>query len=435
MHAEIISVGTELTTGAMLDTNSQWLSLELAAIGIPVHFHTTVADDLDAMVGVLRTAAERSDLLILTGGLGPTLDDLTRQALARVLGTELVLDLKSLEFIRSIFARHNREMPERNSVQAYFPAGSKPISNPRGTAPGIWAEIPRGGGRPPSLFAALPGVPHEMKRMFLKEVVPRLPGGNQVIQRARVNCFGVGESKAEEMLGDLTARGRDPEIGITVHEATITLRIVAHGKSADECLAKIDSAKAAIRERMGEQVFGEEDEELEHVVVPMLNDRGLTFATAEIGTGGLLARRITEVAGHERCFRGGVIAPTIEALSLMMAGPSGSSGLSASPASAANVAVKSDEHAQLAAVASRCRERMGADFVLLVGKFPDYDPEDATKTAPSAYVAFEGDNVSRVVDYTFLGDMTLNKSRAAKIALNLLRLHLLRNGQLDEPPR
>ena len=319
MHAEIISVGTELTTGAMLDTNSQWLSLELAAIGIPVHFHTTVADHLDAMVAVLRTAAERSDLLILTGGLGPTLDDLTREALAAVLGTELVLDVKSLEFIRSLFARHNREMPERNSIQAYFPAGSEPIPNPRGTAPGIWAEIPRAEHRRPSLFAALPGVPHEMKRMFLKEVVPRLPGGSQVIQRARINCFGVGESKAEEMLGDLTARGRDPEIGITVHEATITLRIVAHGKSADECRAKIDAAKAAIRERMGEQVFGEEDEELEHVVVRMLNDRRITFATAEIGTGGLLARRITEVAGHDGCFRGGLIAPTVAALASVLA--------------------------------------------------------------------------------------------------------------------
>ena len=261
MHAEIISVGTELTTGAMLDTNSQWLSLELAGIGIPVHFHTTVADNLDAMAGVLRTAADRSDLILLTGGLGPTLDDLTRQALAAVLGTELVLHEPSLEFIRSIFVRHNREMPERNSIQAYFPKGSQPITNPRGTAPGIWAEIPLAGGRPPALFAAMPGVPHEMKRMFLKEVVPRLPGGNLVIQRARVNCFGVGESKAEEMLGDLTARGRDPEIGITVHEATITLRIVAHGKSAEECRVKIDAAKAAIRERMGEQVFGEEDDQ------------------------------------------------------------------------------------------------------------------------------------------------------------------------------
>jgi nicotinamide-nucleotide amidase len=429
MHAEIISVGTELTTGAMLDTNSQWLSLELAAIGIPVHFHATVADHIDAMVAVLRTAAERSDLIILTGGLGPTLDDLTRQALAAVLGTELVLDVKSLEFIRSLFARHNREMPERNNIQAYFPAGSEPISNPRGTAPGIWAAIQRAGGRPPSLFAALPGVPHEMKRMFLKEVVPRLPGGNQVIQRARINCFGVGESKAEEMLGELTARGRDPEIGITVHEATITLRIVAHGKSADECRAKIDAAKTAIRERMGEQVFGEEDEELEHVVVGLLNARGLTFAAAEIGTGGLLTRRITEVAGHERCFRGGVAAPTLNVLSSVLADTAGAASLQNESPLVADIdsKSKSDEHARNVAVAKSCRDRFGADFALFVGEFPAYNPEDTTGDAPTSHVALVGEGVSRVVDYTFLGDLTLNKSRAAKIALNLLRLHLLRS--------
>jgi nicotinamide-nucleotide amidase len=429
MHAEIISVGTELTTGAMLDTNSQWLSLELAAIGIPVHFHTTVADHVDAMVGVLRTAAERSDLIVLTGGLGPTLDDLTRQALAGVLGTELVLDVKSLEFIRSLFARHNREMPERNSIQAYFPAGSEPISNPRGTAPGIWAAIQRTGDRPPCLFAALPGVPHEMKRMFVKEVVPRLPGGNQVIQRARINCFGVGESKAEEMLGDLTARGRDPEIGITVHEATITLRIVAHGKSADECRAKIDGAKAAIRERMGEQVFGEEDEELEHVVVRLLNERGLSFAAAEIGTGGLLTRRITEVAGHDRCFRGGIAAPALDAISSVLANVSDAPGLQQELPLDAGVdsESKSGEHARIVAITKSCRERFGADFALFVGEFPAYDPEDTSREAPKSHVAMVGDGVSRVVDYTFLGDLTLNKSRAAKIALNLLRLHLLRS--------
>lgn len=414
MHAEIISVGTELTTGAMLDTNSQWLSLELAAIGISVHFHTTVADDLTAMAAVLRTAADRSDLILLTGGLGPTLDDLTRQALAAVLQAELILHPPSLEFIRSIFARHKRDMPERNSIQAYFPAGSEPLFNPRGTAPGIWAEIPRTAAGPPCLFAAMPGVPHEMKRMFLKEVAPRLPGGNQVIQRARINCFGVGESQAEEMLGDLTARGRDPEVGITVHEATITLRIVAHGKSAEECAGKIAATKAAIRERMGLLVFGEENDELEHVVVRLLNDRGLTFATAEVGTGGLLARRITEVAGSDRCYRGGIVAPSVSALASSEVADQ-----------AANI--EDTDQARIAVATESCRHRFGADFALLVGEFPPYDPEDATKEAPKSHVAIAGGDASRIVDYTFLGDLALNKSRAAKIALNLLRLHFLRH--------
>jgi len=268
-------------------------------------------------------------------------------------------------------------------------------------------------------------VPHEMKRMFLKEVVPRLPGGSLVIQRARVNCFGVGESKAEEMLGDLTARGRDPEVGITVHEATITLRIVAHGKSAEECRAKIDATKAAIRERMGEQVFGEEDDELEHVVVRLLNDRGLTFATAEIGTGGLLARRITEVPDYERCFRGGMVAATLDLLRSVSCQSAGTTDRRVDSDSEAD-SNRTDEEGVIAAVASCSRERFAADFALLVGGFPPYNPEDTTALAPKSHVALVGEGLSRVVEYTFLGDITLNKSRAAKIALNLLRLHLLR---------
>jgi nicotinamide-nucleotide amidase len=409
MHAEIISVGTEITTGASLDTNSQWLSLELAAIGISVSFHTTVADDLAALVGVIRTAADRCEVIILTGGLGPTLDDLTRQALADVLGVELVLDPASLEFIRGLFQRFKREMPERNVVQAHFPRGTEPIPNLRGTAPGIWANIPRAAGGT-CLFAALPGVPSEMKRMFAKEVVPRLPAGNRVIRRARLNCFGVGESQAEAMLGDLTARGRDPEIGITVHEATITLRIVAHGDTAETCDSKIAAAKSAIRERMGDLIFGEEDEELQHVVARLLANLGSTLATVEIGTGGLLARRITEVPDYERVYRGGIVAVSLEALVHTV----GSS-------------VGANKQTTIVAALESCRERFGADFALFVGAFPHFDPDNAAEASPTSEVALVGPNVSRVVDYTFLGDAALNRSRAGKIALNLLRLHFQRS--------
>jgi nicotinamide-nucleotide amidase len=408
MQAEIISVGTELTTGASLDTNSQWLSLELAAIGISVSYHTTVADDLEALVGVIRTAAARTDVTILTGGLGPTLDDLTRQALAEVLGVELVLDPASLEFIRALFARFKREMPERNVIQARFPAGTEPIPNLRGTAPGIWAKIPR----PENgycLFAALPGVPSEMKRMFSKEVIARLPAGNRIIRRARINCFGVGESQAEEMLGDLTARGRDPEIGITVHEATITLRIVAHAETIEACESKIAAAKSAIRARMGELVFGEEDEQLEHVVLGLLKNRESTFATAEIGTGGLLARRVTEIAGHEDAYCGGIVAASLEGLIKAVGSSSGV-----------------NNRTTIAAAMEASRERWGADFVIFVGAFPPYNPDNVAQAAPMSEVGLAGPNVSRIVDYTFLGDAALNRSRAAKIALNLLRLHFLR---------
>lgn len=419
MQAEIIAVGSELTTGAKLDTNSQWLSLELAAVGIPVHYHTTVADDRARMVEVLQVAVRRSGLIVITGGLGPTLDDLTRQASAELVGRGLVLHPPSLEHIRSLFARRNREMPERNVIQAMFPEGSESIANPRGTAPGIWLEEPGRDGLPPWIVVALPGVPSEMRRMFLHEVLPRLPGTGHVIRRARVNCFGVGESKAEELLGDLTARGRDPEVGITVHEATITLRITAQAETAQDCEDEISATRSLIRERMGVLVFGEEDEELEHVVVRMLNERGLTLATAESGTGGLLAHRLTEVEGFRSCYLGGIVAPTEAAKRELL----DVSDVSLTTVGAVSVAVVEE-------MAVGCRQRFRSDFALAVTECPDFDPDDTAGAIPSAYVALATSDGVRNVEVTLGGDPAIIKSRTAKVALNLLRLHLMRG----EPP-
>ena len=237
MHAEIISIGDELTSGQRLDTNSQWLSTRLGELGVQVMYHTTVADDLEANVQVFRQAAQRADLIVATGGLGPTADDLTRDALAAVAGVELVLDEAALAHIESLFARRKRPMPERNRVQAMFPRGSRVIPNPAGTAPGIDIEMPRPGKSPARIFA-LPGVPAEMHEMWEQTVAPAiaaLMGKPRVIRHKQIKCFGVGESDLEQMLPDMIRRGRDPQVGITVHGATITLRITASGDTAEAC--------------------------------------------------------------------------------------------------------------------------------------------------------------------------------------------------------
>jgi len=413
MHAEIISIGTELTTGAKLDTNSQWLSLELLAVGVPVHYHVTVADDLAANENVFRTAVDRSDIVLITGGLGPTLDDLTRDVLASLTGTKLVLHEPSLEIIRGMFARRKRDMPERNVVQAMFPEGAEPIPNRCGTAPGIYLEIARPG-RSPCRIAAMPGVPSEMKVMFQDDVLPRIKppeAAGLVIRNARINCFGLGESAAEQLLGDVTARGRDPEVGITVHEATITLRIVASAPTIAEALAKIEATKEVIYARMREYAFGEDDDELEHVVVRLLRDRNQTLATAESATGGLLAHRLTSVRGYEACFRGGLIA-------------SCATPQAALPGNAAMEGCVSA--ADVRSMAETCQSRFGVDWALAIGERSRHEDSEESVDAPVVCIALAGGAGALAIELNVAGDPAIVKSRVAKSALNLLRLKLLK---------
>ncbi len=396
MFAEIIAIGTELTSGAKLDTNSQWLSLQLAELGIPVLFHTTVADDLQANIDALKIAAERVDFIFVTGGLGPTLDDLTRHAVAGLLNVDLVEDAASMEHLEGFFVSRGREMPERNRIQAMFPAGSTPLVNPVGTAPGIWAECPRQGAKP-CMVAAMPGVPSEMHKMFQEQVKPRLPGGDVLIRRARINCFGIGESATEEILGDLTARGNDPEVGITAHEATITLRINAQGSNEAECLAKIEGARKIIRAKLSEFVFGEEDEELEYVIMRDLVKQGKSFATVEHATAGLLAQWIAHVPDATDCYRGG------------------------------NVSVSSfgSSEISLKAQAEDFRKAVDADYVIAIGG-------EAIRTNESGRLISEipvvliGDDVRVQELLTWTGNPAITKSRTAKCALNLLRQELMK---------
>lgn len=413
MQAEIIAVGTELANGAKLDTNSQWLSLELAEIGISVRAHTTVGDDLDMIVDSLCASASRSDVVLITGGLGPTLDDLTREALSRFTGAALELHPPSLEHVKEMFARRNRPMPERNVIQAMFPRGSQPLPNPRGTAPGIWLTVPRPDGKTCGV-AAMPGVPSEMKQMFRQQVVARLDSSNRIIRRARINCFGCGESQAEEVLGDLTARGRDPDVGITAHEATITLRITAEGGSIDEVRDKIEKTRAAIVNRMGEFVFGVEDEELENALVRLLRLRRASLSTAESGTGGLLAHRLTSAPGFESCYLGGVVVTSNAAKREM---------IGVEPQVLERFGPISAEAA--GAIAAGCRERFATDFAIAVTEWPEFDPDDPLAAVPASFVALAGPNLLTVEKVQHFGDPAIARSRTTKVAMNLLRLHLI----------
>lgn len=395
--AEILALGTELMTGAKLDTNSRWLSGALAAVGVTTTRHVTIGDDLPAIVAAMRNAAERADVLLVTGGLGPTKDDLTREALAGAAGVGLELDEASLRQVEAFFAGRGRPMPAANRIQAMFPRGATPIGNELGTAPGVWVRLPSADGSAAGGCdaAALPGVPREMKAMFREFVAPRVQDPAVAIRSARVNIFGVGESATEELLGDLTARGREPEVGITAHEGVITLRIVARGATEADCLAAIEADRGAIRATLGGYVFGVEDESLEDVAVRGLAGRGWTVATVEptegySGTCGLAAHRLAVADTSDVIVRGGLVLPEPGEGSV-----------------------------------SEAQERFGADVVVLVGK-----PSDPTLRARGhapgptrlTVVTPEG---SESLDHVPAGEPLVARSRCASAAIDLLRRTLL----------
>jgi nicotinamide-nucleotide amidase len=363
MIAEVVSIGDELTSGQRLDTNSQWLSQQLGDLGITVVYHTTVADDLAANELVFRQAIERADVVLATGGLGPTADDLTREALARVLGVELVVDEISLQHIRARFARARRDMPERNRLQALFPAGSRPIVNPHGTAPGIALDAARQGGGTCRIFA-LPGVPAEMVEMFQQSVAPALVAATDrpaVIRHRRIKCFGAGESHLEQMLPDVVRRGREPSVGITVHEATITLRVTAHGETVAQCEAAMEPTIATIRGCLGTLVFGEEEDELQDAVLRLLVARGQTLATWEWGTEGLLASWLCAAAHHAPAYRGGLATVSREGLR----------ALGGSPMSERQGEPDTANAETVASMAESVRRQFAADYALALGPFAE----------------------------------------------------------------
>lgn len=422
MRAEVISIGDELTSGQRLDTNCQWLSLRLAELGVETAFHTTVADDLEANIEVFRHALARADVVVATGGLGPTADDLTREVLARSVGQDLVLYPEALAHVEGLFAKRGRPMPERNKVQAYFPAGSRVIPNPQGTAPGIDLDVPRSG-RGPSRAFALPGVPAEMKEMWNATVGPAIAAmlpEARVIRHRRIKCFGVGESDLEQMLPDLIRRGRVPSVGITVHEATITLRITAAGRDEAEAFASMEPTAATIYECLGDLVFGEEDDELQHAVVRLLQRRDLKLAVSEWGTGGTLARWLAEASIGDDHFAGGtLVTNNITVVKWLETDPE----VRAAETFAQDDAALSRTTALMAEAA---RKRFNADIGLAVGRAPAIEPNAAEPPKISLALADRDGTMVRQTPYA--GHSAILVPRAAKQALNLLRLKLTKTS-------
>jgi nicotinamide-nucleotide amidase len=411
VNAEVIAIGDELTSGQRLDTNSQWLSERLGECGVRVLFHTTVADDLAAMTDAFRIAAGRADVVVSSGGLGPTADDLTRDALAAVAGVELVEDAKSLRHIEALFRLRKREMPERNRIQALFPAGSAPIPNPHGTAPGIDLTLSLKSRR--CRWFALPGVPAEMFEMWRESVQPAIAAllpEPRIILHRRVKCFGAGESRIEELLPDLIRRGREPLVGITASRATITLRVTAGGRDAAACEEAMQPTLETIREKLGDLVFGEEDEELEHVVACQLRARGARLATVEVGTGGEIAHALARLDS-------GVVTASWVGDSLARLLPAISRDELGNIRQTDSGVIDNERAGQ---IAFHAREVSLADYCLVT-----IAPSGQGARADAEIVVVIGDAASVAVKrFPFLAHPDLQQTLASKRGLNELRLSL-----------
>ncbi len=409
MNAEILAIGDEITGGALLDTNSQWLSQRLAELGIRVLYHSAVGDDLEPCCDVFRRAINRADIVIATGGLGPTADDLTREALAAAVGRPLVVFPEALEHVRNLFARRKREMPKSNERQALFPEGSRVIPNPNGTAPGIDLDAPRfDGGR--CRFFALPGVPAEMRDMWQGTLLAELKAigaGGRVIVRRNIKCFGAGESQLESMLPDLIRRGRVPQVGINASRATIILRIVAEGENDEACRAQIEPTVAEIHRCLGSLVYGEEDDELQDVAIRQLHERGKTVSSAEIATGGLTAQWLAKAGGSDGPYHGGLVAADKSAMSRLL------------PIEGSASDSRDAEYVRGLAIA--CRERFQTDFGLAVGPMPSADDG----AAGHVYFALASDSGVRALRVSSGIHPDIVGEYLAKHAINLLRLELL----------
>ena len=414
LQAEVIAICDEITSGQTLDTNSQWLSQRLEELGIRVLCHTTIADEMQPNVEAFRLAVQRADFVVVTGGLGPTADDLTRQSLAEATGQPLLHDPQAMEQIRALFTRRKREMSKQNEVQALLPRGSHRIDNPHGTAPGIAMEIARPGLRPCWIFA-LPGVPAEMKEMWHASVVGRLRqagAGHRIVVRKNIKCFGAGESQLEAMLPDLIRRGRTPTVGITASQATIILRIAAEGQSVQECEAIIAPTLATIHECLGRLVFGSGDDELQDVVLRLLDQRKATLALAECGTTGLVADWLGASADSRGQYLGGIVAADANALERMLDVPA---DLIARHTSASVLVAET--------MARNCRQRWGADYALAISGFPAADATAAEP--PAAYFAIAGPGGVQTKAIPYAAHPALLRVLCGKQALNMLRLALL----------
>ncbi|HEY8911624.1 MAG TPA: competence/damage-inducible protein A [Desulfosporosinus sp.] len=413
MKAEIVATGTELLLGETLNTSAHYLTGKLSSLGIEVDYHTTVGDNLDRLEQVLRSAIGRSDLVVTTGGLGPTVDDMTKELVAKVLDLKMELDAPSMEQLKQFFARRKAPMPKNNEKQVYFPKDSKILPNPIGTAPG--AIIEKNG----KTIIILPGPPFEMRPMFDNFVWPELqriigPHAERMNERV-VKVFGMGESAMEEVLGDLMSLPT-LTMALLAKRAEMHIRMVARSteKTSREAGDSLDRAEEEIRRRLGDKVFGRDEETMIGIVGQTLKNKHLTIATAESCTGGLLGAAFTQEPGSSEVYLGGVV-------SYSNAVKQGLLGVSAENLN--KFGAVSEEVAK--EMAEGIRSKVGSDLGISTTGIAGPDGGSDQKPVGLVYIGIATPEGVHAKKFQFYGERESVRQLTVQAALNEVRRHLL----------
>lgn len=404
MNAEIITIGTELLLGQIIDTNSLYLSKKLSEIGVNLYYKTSVGDNISRIKETLSIAFSRSDLIIITGGLGPTVDDVTRDAIAEFTGKKLVFDNNILLKIEHFFTTRNIKMPENNKLQAYIPEGALILENKVGTAPGFILNFNS------KIIVCVPGVPNEMKPMIETGVIPYLVEkfgtGKFVIYSKRIKITGLPESYIDEKIKDIFVESRNPTVAILAHQTEIEIRLTAKAENKERAIDLINKVKKIIYDRVGENIYGEDEETIEEKVSYVLKEKKLTISTAESCTSGLLAYRLTNISGSSQYFLGGVNTYSND--------------------SKINVlAVKEEIIKKYGAVSEQCaidmalncRKKFNTDIAIAITGIAGPDGGTATKPVGLVFIAVNIKDDVKVFKFNFSGQRDTVRTRAAQMAL------------------
>jgi nicotinamide-nucleotide amidase len=410
VRAEILSVGTELLLGQIVDTNAAYLARVLSELGISVYRRVTVGDNMNRLLAALQQALDDADVVLTIGGLGPTMDDITRDGLAAAFGDTLQQDKAIADRLTHFFRSRGMPVLESNLRQAMVPTNGRAIDNPNGTAPGLLFE------KDGKASIALPGPPNEFIPMVDNHVVPYLrekTGNVGTIRSLVLRVAGVGESVVEDKVKDLMLDS-NPTVAPYAKVGEVHLRVTARADTADEAERMIAERAALVRARLGDAIYGENDDPIEKAVVDALKARGQTVATAESCTGGLVAQRITDIAGSSAVFLGGVVAYSNEAKTDLVAVPA---------EMIARVGAVSPDVGQ--ALAEGARNRFGTTYGVGITGVAGPDGGTPEKPVGLVYIGVAYPGGCEVEKVNFIGSRSIVRYRSSQTALNMLRLRVL----------